>query len=144
MKKRVNLLKNITAITVLIAALCGVVMTGTVIGAQSKEMNSQLFYARLAEFQENVYANGSKYKDNAKEFSGIQCYGFANEISKYLFGSFPCYYSGGTTANKDWEINYGSAALMDLHIGDVVRYRSSVSADHSIFITGMDEEKVDE
>ena len=142
MKKRIIILQKVIIFTVLIALLCTALLTGTVSGAQSKEMNTSLFYAKLAEFEETVYANGSKYKDNAKEYSGIQCYGFANQISKYIFGSFPCYYSGGTTPNKDWEINYGSAALVNLHVGDVVRYRSSVSADHSIFITGMDEEKV--
>ena len=142
MKKRAYTLQKIIVFTVLIAVLCGTILTGTVIGTSSKEMTAGLFEAKLAGFIANVYANGSRYIDKEEEYSGIQCYGFANQLTKYIYGSFPCYYSGGTKPNKDWEINYGSAALQKLHVGDVVRYRSSVSADHSIVITGMDEEKV--
>ena len=131
-------------ITAVFAAVL-LVMTALPYGvfAASSDMTKPLFEERLASFRENVYANGSTYVDNVPEYRGSQCFGFANQISKYVFGSFPTAYgSGKKLYSNNWEINRGSEALASLHIGDVVRYRSSAAADHSIFITGMDDRYV--
>ncbi|MBQ7700063.1 MAG: dockerin type I repeat-containing protein [Clostridia bacterium] len=121
---------------------CAVILNGSVFASSSKQMTAELFFEKLEAFKEEVYANGSKYKNREELYMGIECYGFANQIAIYFYGSYPTYDSRGLRLYPDWDISYGSAALQDLHIGDIVRFRSSAGADHSIFITGFDDEKV--
>lgn len=142
MKKTNFVLQKITALFVLTAVLSAVILSGSAFSAQSKQMTTQLFAEKLDAFKQNVYANGSTYVDDMETYRGTQCYGFANQIAQYFYGSFPTYNSTGLQPNADWTVTYGSAALQELHAGDVVRFRSSAAADHSIFITGMDEENV--
>ncbi|MBO4422749.1 MAG: dockerin type I repeat-containing protein [Clostridia bacterium] len=123
----------------LTAALIFSVLAGTVFSAAPVEMNMTVFEEKLASFKRDVYANGSRYKDNAEAYRGTECYGFANQIAQYFYGSFPTYDSTGRQPYPNWTVTYGSAALETLHVGDVVRYRSSTNADHSIFITGFDD-----
>ena len=128
-----------TTVFLLIIAVLSGVFSAVSSAAQSKEMNMTLFEQKLASFKSDVYGNGSHYIDNASAYRGTQCYGFANQIALYFYGSFPTTTSNGLQATEDWVVNYGSSALLDLHVGDVMRFRSSVGADHSIFITDMDE-----
>ncbi len=138
MNQKISFLKKTVIFAVLTALFLCAVFPLFPHAAQSKEMTEELFFELLDSFKRDVYADGSKYIDNERAYSGTECYGFANQISKYIFGSFPCYNSRGLQPNPDWTINYGSAALMDLHIGDVIRFKSRTS-DHSVFVTGMDD-----
>lgn len=142
MRKKPSFFNRITALFIVTAVLFGAVLSVNAFAAQSKQMTLQLFFEKLEAFKNDVYANGSRYKDRESEYMGIQCYGFANQIAKYFYGSWPTYDSRGLKIYPDWSISYGSEALQDLHIGDVVRFRSSAGADHSIFITGFDENKI--
>ena len=142
MRKNVSFFYRIAVIFAVSAVVFAAVFSAGAFAAQSKQMTRQLFYEKLEAFKEDVYANGSRYKDRESEYMGIQCYGFANQIAKYFYGSWPTYDSRGLRTYPDWSISYGSAALQNLHIGDVVRFRSSAGADHSIFITGFDSEKI--
>ena len=134
--------KSITAFLLVTAAVFAVITSGGVFAADSKQMTAELFAQKLESFKEEVYANGSTYIDQERVYLGTQCYGFANQIAKYFYGSWPTYNSKGLKVNADWTVDYGSEALQHLHIGDVVRFRSSAGADHSIFITGFDDSKI--
>ncbi len=135
--------KKLIVCTVVIAVLFAVIPGVAVsAGETSKQMTTGIFASKLESFINTVYADGSKYVNNSELYRGIQCYGFANQLAKYFYGSFPVYDSTGRDPYPDWTVTYGSEALLDLHIGDVVRFRSSAGADHSIFVTGMDEEKI--
>ena len=138
MRKNTQFYIKITVFLLLSALIFGLLPVYST-AAGSKEMTMELFEKKLSSFKSDVYANGSHYIDNASLYRGTQCYGFANQIAQYFYGSFPTTTSNGLTANADWVVNYGSAALRNLHVGDVMRFRSSVGADHSIFITGMDD-----
>ncbi|MBO4869001.1 MAG: InlB B-repeat-containing protein [Clostridia bacterium] len=141
MKKKRSLLISAAALLLTAAVLFGALPLFA--AASGPVMTYALFEEKLAAFKENVYPNGSTYVDNIREFRGIQCFGFANEISKYIFGTFATYSGAGKYLySNNWEINRGSAALNNLHVGDVIRYRSSSSSDHSVFVTGMDDEYV--
>ena len=142
MKKYAQFSRRITAVLLITAVVFAVIPAGGVFAAESKQMTMELFEQKLESFKNNVYADGSKYIDQERVYLGIQCYGFANQISQYFYGSWPTYNSKGLKVNADWIIDYGSAALQHLHIGDVVRFRSSAGADHSIFITGFDDSKI--
>ncbi len=141
MRKNTTIYIKITAFLLLFAVLCGVSPVFSS-AASSSEMNMTLFEEKLASFKADVYANGSHYVDDAAKYRGTQCYGFANQIAIYFYGSYPTTTSNGLQANEDWVVNYGSAAMVNLHVGDVMRFRSSVGADHSIFITGMDDKYI--
>lgn len=130
------------ASAVLFAILFTLILPAGVFAAQSKQMTSVIFAQKLESFKRDVYANGSTYVNNASVYRGTQCYGFANQIALYFYGSFPTYNATGLQSYPDWTVSCGSEALQNLHIGDIVRFRSSAGADHSIFITGMDSSKI--
>ncbi len=91
------------------------------------------FNSRLKSFKKERYANGSTYIDNPKKTGGYQCFGFANELALYIFGSYPTNSMAANTVNKGWTRTYGGKAVDNLCVGDIVRYGY-----HSIFITGID------
>ena len=95
------------------------------------------FNAKLNKFKEKKYAHGSKYKNNPSLTGGYECFGFANELALYIFGSYPTSSMSAKTVNKGWTREYGGDAVDKLCIGDIVRYGY-----HSIFITGIDGETI--
>ncbi len=98
------------------------------------------FNAKLTEFQNTKYANNSVYVDNPGLTGGYECFGFANELALFIFGSYPTHVGNGTQARAGWTVTYGSSAVDNLSAGDIVRRRSNGSnstSDHSIFITGI-------
>lgn len=95
-------------------------------------MDVVTFNTKVTAFMNNRYANNSTYVDNAK-YGGYQCFGFANEIATYIFGSFPTSSMAATSINSGWSRTYGGSAVDNLCVGDIVRYHY-----HSIFITGID------
>lgn len=104
------------------------------------------FYTKLEEFKKNIYSNGSHYIDNPSLTGGYQCFGFANELAIYMFGSYP---TKSMAANGDprsgWEITYYvgdndniiTNPIDNLTIGDIVRYKC-----HSIFITDISNDSI--
>lgn len=126
----------------LLSVLLAVVMLLTVIplGAVSVSaaaINLSTFNSRLAEFKKSVYPEGSTYQDNPSAYGGYECFGFANQIAKYMFGSYPTK-SGSAidTINTNWKVTYGGAAVDSLVIGDIVRFNYG-GYDHSIFVTSI-------
>ena len=96
--------------------------------------DNQYISERVAYFRANYYPHGGTYKDNTK-YGGTECFGFANELAYFIFGSYPTYSMSAREECRypGWTITYGSAAIDKLRIGDIVRYDN-----HSIFITGID------
>ena len=105
--------------------------------AQLAPVTLNTFNEKLNAFKKNRYANNSIYKDNPSATGGEQCFGFANELAKYIFGSYPTKSMSAKTVNKGWTCTYGGAAIDNLCIGDIVRYGY-----HSIFITGIHENMI--
>ena len=90
------------------------------------------FLEKLTSFKKNHYAHNSTYVDNPNLTGGYECFGFANELAKYIFGSYPTSSMSAASVNKGWTVQYGGAAVDNLCVGDIVRYGY-----HSIFITGI-------
>ena len=95
------------------------------------------FNSKLADFKSTRYSNNSIYKDNPNLTGGYQCFGYANEIALYMFGSYPTNSMSATTVNSGWTRTYGGAGVDNLAVGDVVRYDI-----HSIFITGINGDSI--
>lgn len=98
----------------------------------ANEINLSTFNAKLTTFRNNYYDHGSVYKEDDSSSLGYQCFGYANFIARYIFGSFPCADMSCVNLNSNWSRTYGSSAIDNLHVGDVVRYNY-----HSIFITDI-------
>ncbi len=94
------------------------------------------FDSLVSSFQNNRYPHNSTYKDNAL-YGGYECFGFANELATYIFGSFPTNSMSAATVNSGWSITYGGGAVDSLSVGDIVRYHY-----HSIFITAIDGDNI--
>lgn len=121
--------KKVLSLFLCLLMIVSIVPMGT-ISASAMDINT--FNAKVESFKSTKYSNGSTYIDNPNGTGGYQCFGFANEIAKYIFGSYPTSYMGGYYVNSGWKISYGGSAVDNLCIGDIVRYSF-----HSIFITGI-------
>ncbi|MBQ6885179.1 MAG: dockerin type I repeat-containing protein [Clostridia bacterium] len=98
------------------------------------QINESVFQSKYKTFKEEKYRDGSIYVNNPSSTGGYECFGYANEIAKYIFGSYPT--SSGSAIsnlNSNWDIKRGATAIDTLHIGDIVRFRNG-SYDHSIFV----------
>ncbi len=100
-------------------------------------INLAKFNSRLSTFRTVEYGNGSTYVDNPELTGGYECFGFANELAIYMFGSYPTNSMSAATVNSGWTRVYGGDAVDSLSIGDIVRYHN-----HSIFITGIDGDNI--
>lgn len=97
------------------------------------EITETDFNKRMSTFRNNVYSHGATYKNDNSGTLGIECFGYANYIAKYIYGSFPCSDMSAYNKNAGWTVVYGANAVDNLHVGDIVRYGF-----HSIFITKID------
>ena len=52
-------------------------------------MTEASFQTSLEKFRNTVYGEGSTYKNNVKLYGGAQCFGYANQLAKYIYGSYP-------------------------------------------------------
>lgn len=95
-------------------------------------INLTHFNSKLNQFKKEEYAHNSIYVDDPANTGGYECFGFANELAKYIFGSYPTNSMSAATVNSKWQVTYGGNAVDNLSIGDIVRYGY-----HSIFITGI-------
>ena len=90
------------------------------------------FQTSLEKFRNTVYGEGSTYKNNVKLYGGAQCFGYANQLAKYIYGSYPTGSMSGVGVSGGWQVSYGAEAVDALHVGDIVRFRY-----HSIFVTDI-------
>lgn len=95
------------------------------------------FNQKLSQFKRNKYAHKSTYVNNPNLTGGYECFGFANELARYIFGSYPTKSMSAKTVNKGWTVTYGGKAVDNLCVGDIVRYKY-----HSIFITKIEGDTV--
>ena len=98
------------------------------------------FNKKLEQFQKDTkYTEGSHYKDDSG-YGGYECFGFANRVASYFFGSYPTgYQSARILADTNWTITRGSAAVDNICIGDIFCYGlTNSNSNHSLFITGVD------
>lgn len=102
------------------------------IGVNANAVTKSEFDSRLSSFKSTQYSNGSTYVNNPSKTGGYQCFGFANEIALWIFGSYPTSGMSCTNVNKGWSRTYGGSGIDNLSVGDIVRYYY-----HSIFITGI-------
>jgi len=91
------------------------------------------FNNRIANFRTEKYDHGSTYQNNPSLTGGETCFGFANEVALYIWGSYPTNSMSAASVNSGWTVTYGGSAVDNLCVGDIVRYHY-----HSIFITGID------
>ncbi|MBR4868865.1 MAG: InlB B-repeat-containing protein [Clostridia bacterium] len=128
MKKFKSLLSGLLVAVLLLS----VVPLGT-LTVSAATVTSATFNIKLQSFKSNKYGHNSTYRDNPDLTGGYQCFGFANELALYIFGSYPTNSMSGATVNSNWKITYGGSAVDSLCVGDIVRYHY-----HSIFITAID------
>ncbi|MDE5993911.1 MAG: hypothetical protein K2G60_00185, partial [Oscillospiraceae bacterium] len=121
--------KRIISLFLAVLMIVSIVPMGT-ISASAMDINT--FNAKVESFKSTRYSHNSTYTDNPNTTGGYQCFGFANEIAKYIFGSYPTSNMSGYDVNSGWQISYGGSAVDNLCVGDIVRYSF-----HSIFITGI-------
>ena len=102
------------------------------------------FNAKLEVFKNTIKEGSYIAPDNTYTVNGTvvgwQCFGFANLIAYNVMGSYPTVVSNATSVKSGWTITRASATnscIDTIKVGDVVRYRSGTSWDHSIFITGI-------
>lgn len=120
--------KRIISLFLAMLMLFSVLPAGTM---TASAMDVSTFNAKVEAFKSR-YPNNSTYVNNPSATGGYQCFGYANEIAKYIFGSFPTSSMAATTVNSGWTRTYGGGAVDNLCVGDIVRYHY-----HSIFITGI-------
>ncbi len=137
-------LKRILSLFLSLVLLFSILPITPIVANAATTMTESTFNSKLNTFKNNVYKNGSTYADNSSGTLGYQCFGYANYLAKYIYGSYPTSKNTGLTVNTGWELTRGASAIDDLHIGDIVRYRYSNSyyINHSIFITGIDGDTV--
>ena len=114
--------------------------SGLTIEAEAAALTTQSqFDAKLDEFiKETKYKDKSTYENNDSSILGIQCFGFANYIARYFWGSFPTGRSSGKSVNNGWKVTYGSSALDNLCVGDIIRFKvKGYNVDHSVFVTSI-------
>ncbi len=83
----------------------------------------------------NTYPQGSKCS-YIKKYSAYQCHAFACFMSDTAFGA-----GKPTTSNEAYEYFRASSKngiVNSIRVGDLVRYRSTKSFNHSIFVTKID------
>lgn len=102
----------------------------TNVPAQAISIDS--FNGLVSTFRSAVYPDKSTYRDDPGKTGGYQCFGFANEMALYIFGSYPTNSMSASTVNAGWTRVYGGSAIDNLSVGDIVRYNF-----HSIFITAI-------
>ena len=124
-----SFLKKILSLIIVSVTICSTFSFFQITSNAATYVTLSQFDTALNNFKSNKYKHDSTYVDNSS-YGGYQCFGFANEIAKYIFGSFPCSNMSGNNINENWTRTYGSSAVDNLHVGDIVRYRF-----HSIFIT---------
>ena len=100
------------------------------IEAMSAGMDEETFDKKLAEY---IKAHPNKSQNPV---SG-ECFGFANDMAKYIFGSRP---SGSMKApsgsvNSNWTITRGAKAINNVCKGDIIRVNLHDDVDHSMFVT---------
>lgn len=132
MQKRRFVLKRF--LSLLLATVCavGLFFPLTFGASAATKMTETTFRAKLKNYRETVYADGSTYKDNNKNSYGSQCFGYANYTAVRIFGSYPCADMSGVGVRSGWKITHGADAVDSLSAGDIVRYLY-----HSIFITDI-------
>ena len=85
-------------------------------------MTEASFQTSLEKFRNTVYGEGSTYKNNVKLYGGAQCFGYANQLAKYIYGSYPTGSMSGVGVSGGWQVSYGAEAVDALHVGDIVRF----------------------
>ncbi len=127
-------MKKLLSFFLTLVLVLSVVLLGEVTVSAATQITENTFYSRYNSFKANVYPDGKIYTNNSSNAGGTECFGYANEIAKYIYGSYPTT-SGSAISNinGNWQIIRGGSAIDQLHIGDIVRYRAN-SWDHSIFV----------
>lgn len=120
------------SICISLSALTGLITPANAVNVDAAEFNS-----KLASFKAEKYANNSIYQNNPRLTGGYECFGYANELAIYVWGSYPTNSMSAVRVNDGWSVTYGGAAVDNLCVGDIVRYWC-----HSIFITGIDGDTV--
>ena len=115
------------SICISLSALTGLITPANAVNVDAAEFNS-----KLASFKAEKYANNSIYQNNPRLTGGYECFGYANELAIYVWGSYPTNSMSAVRVNDGWSVTYGGAAVDNLCVGDIVRYWC-----HSIFITGI-------
>ena len=136
--------KRILSLLLVVVLLISIFSALPFVANAATTMTESTFNTKMNTFKNSVYSNGSTYQDNSSSTLGYQCFGYANYLAKYIYGSFPTSRNTGLTVNGGWELKRGSSAIDNLHVGDIVRYRYSNSyyTNHSIFITAIDGDTV--
>ena len=118
---------------ILVAFVMFMVLIPSMLLPTNAATDISVFNSKLASFRSSRYPHESTYINDPDLTGGYQCFGFANEVALYIFGSYPTNSMSAYTVNSGWTRTYGSSALNDLAPGDIVRYWY-----HSIFITAVD------
>ena len=119
----------------ILSILLAVVMVVALVPISSMKANAMTlseFETKLSTFRTTRYGHNSYYIDNPDLTGGYQCFGFANELSLYMYGSYPTASMSASWTNYGWTVTYGGTGIDNLCVGDVVRFQF-----HSIFITGI-------
>lgn len=104
--------------------------TVTIESMMAAAVSEDTFDQKLAKYIE-------KHPNKSSNPVSGQCFGFANDMAKYIFGSRP---SGSMKApsgsvHADWKITRGAAAIDNVCKGDIIRVNLHDKVDHSMFVT---------
>lgn len=142
MKKQTRLARILCCMLIMLtmvgamSIMCVSVQAEVPVSVQPRAIiDNQFISEKVASFRNNRYPHNSTYKDDPDNTGGYECFGFANELAKYVFGSFPTTSESAREQyrNPGWSFTYGSDAIDKLCVGDIVRYYN-----HSIFVTGIE------
>ena len=138
-----NIYKKLLAIIVTVMLLLSTLSVAFFTANAATAITESTFQTKYNAFKKNVYPDGSTYKNDPTKTGGYECFGYANEIAKYIYGSYPTSSGSAVSSiNTNWSISRGANAINNLHIGDIVRYKASSAYDHSIFVYKISSDKV--
>lgn len=125
--------------TAVIATLVLFCTTGTGTALAAGGFDRATFFQRLSDYMD-VYYQGrnclsESFYSSTGSLLGQTCHGYARRMTDYVFGT-ECGngYAAGWTR---YDASAGNSQIDRLSIGDIVRYQSTSSTDHTIFITAM-------
>ncbi|MBQ7653471.1 MAG: hypothetical protein IJS17_00180, partial [Clostridia bacterium] len=107
---------------ILTVILAVIMLLSIVPGVSASAMTQSAFNSKVSSFKSTQYSNNSTYKNNPSKTGGYQCFGFANEMALYVFGSYPTNSMSASSVNSNWTRTYGGSGVDKLALGDIVRY----------------------
>lgn len=80
--------KSVSVFLVLVMLIC-VLPFGGINANAASVVTENTFQSKYNKFKSDKYPDGVIYTNNPSATGGYECFGYANEIAKYIYGSYP-------------------------------------------------------